>query len=225
MIWHVSPPTSVALNCPLQDEQMVRFRVPMFFCQKWYIVNGAVPPALNKKLNWTRMFWNVLRLILFCQQKMGLVFFQCSVCCFGKLWRWQPAANKTHVEKKLLSADMVGGTSVNLTYGDTVVPSWSNRGTSGFEIKKGSWLDVIDVILSWVIFFFCWGDVLRGWVKVVMATNGLFVDYESSESRWKSDSKLSTSPQLSIVSSLTYKRCGKIFEIIMEAHAHTRIYI
>ena len=74
-------------------------------------------------------------------------------------------------------------------------------------------------------FFFCWGDVLRGWVKVVMATNGLFVDYESSESRWKSDSKLSTSPQLSIVSSLTYKRCGKIFEIIMEAHAHTHIYI
>lgn len=162
MIWHVSPPTSVALNCPLQDEQMVRFRVPMFFCQKWYIVNGAVPPALNKKLNWTRMFWNVLRLILFCQQKMGLVFFQCSVCCFGKLWRWQPAANKTHVEKKLLSADMVGGTSVNLTYGDTVVPSWSNRGTSGFEIKKGSWLDVI---LSWVIFFFVGGTFWEGGLK------------------------------------------------------------
>lgn len=197
----------MAYNC-LQDEQIGWFRVHI--CQKWYIVIFAVRPAINKKLNWTRMFWNVLRLILFCQQKSGLVFFQCSV------WRWQPAAKKTHVQKKLLSADMVGGTSVNLTYGDTVVPSWSNRGTSGFENQERK---LIGCNLVLGDFFFCWGEVLRGWVKVVMATNGLFVDYESSESRWKSDSKFSTSPWVNFIEDVAR------FLKSQWKHTHTVAYI
>lgn len=144
----------MAYNC-LQDEQIGWFRVHI--CQKWYIVIFAVRPAINKKLNWTRMFWNVLRLILFCQQKSGLVFFQCSV------WRWQPAAKKTHVQKKLLSADMVGGTSVNLTYGDTVVPSWSNRGTSGFENQERKLIGCNLVLGDF--FFFVGGKFWEGGLK------------------------------------------------------------
>lgn len=52
-----------------------------------------------------------------------------------------------------------------------------------------------------------------------MATNGLFVDYESSESRWKSDSKFSTSPWVNFIEDVAR------FLKSQWKHTHTVAYI